>query len=76
MLNVEVAVTTHKRDPEVTVDSRLRSSAECGSAAKKCVGQRQKVLRKTKGCFVLSCFYHLGVPSPARALVQRMGTHP
>lgn len=35
MLIVEPAVIAPERDPEVTVDSCLRSSAQCASAAKK-----------------------------------------
>ena len=45
MLILELAVTAQERDPEGTVDSCLRSSAWCTSAAKKSqqnVGQHQE----------------------------------
>lgn len=45
MLIPELAVTAQERDPEVIVDSCLRSSARCTSTAKKSqqnVGQRQE----------------------------------
>ena len=45
MLILEPAVTAQERGPEVTVDSCLRSSARCTSAAEKSqqnVGQHQE----------------------------------
>lgn len=60
MLMTELAITARERDPEVAVNSCLRSSAQCASAVKKSqqnIGKQQKECwGKDKRChFVALC---------------------
>lgn len=73
MLILEPADTAQEGEPEVTVDSCLRSSAQGTTAAKKSqqnVGQHQeecrRVDRRTKGVILLLCVASVcHAPSPA-----------